>query len=303
MTIKVCALLALIFAESQLASAQFDYPKTDDAMVVLGKTLAVELHDEIDEIDRTQNESLRRIFSENWTLTPVEFFYSTELQGIKSSGGDYAYLVQQEALKEITRSRNYQDSDASYNYVAFTFQYYPFRLQIFHQGKIKTVASITFASADLHEIDHLFLYQQLDRLISFASKNKKWEEYYGDIETNIEKVKASTLLMPEVYYTAKDAKKMPSLYSYPHEIVGLKAYENSIKSLEKGKSYIRIIWSDLHGVYMWVAVDCETGQVLSQVGFGGIEFGKNHTANEIIKGKHMKYLTSVAAQEINTRRP
>ena len=121
------------------------------------------------------------------------------------------------------------------------------------------------------------------------------------MEGNIEKIKSSTLLILKDFYKEKDIKKMSSHYNYTYEIVDFKNYENSILNFEKGKTYQKIMWNDFLGLYIWVVVDCESGKILAQTSFGGVTFGRYHTANEIIKAKHFKYATSKFAQKVNSR--
>ena len=67
------------------------------------------------------------------------------------------------------------------------------------------------------------------------------------------------------------------------------------------KIYIKILWNDYQNAYMWVTIDTETGRVLSQMSFGGIKFGVEHNANELIKAKHLKYATNKTFQKVNSR--
>ena len=94
---------------------------------------------------------------------------------------------------------------------------------------------------------------------------------------------------------------MTSHYKDEFKIVTIQEQEQTILNKDQGKIYLKIIWNDFQNVYMWVTIDAETGRVLSQMSFGGISFGQNHKANELIKAKHLKYASNKLFQKVNSR--
>jgi hypothetical protein len=295
------------------AYGQFPYPDKDDASLVLSKTLAVELLDGKE--NEYLNNSLIQIFKDNWSYTDVVFLTSTEIEkAFTDKNESYAYLFQSNNIVTHGRtSSSYVDQfgrktfnsigskEIKTDYIAFTFENFPFELKVLENGKTKNITNITFANSELTKIDYIFLVQQLNRLISFASEGKNSSEYYNDVEVNIEKIKAKKLLILSDFFTEKDLKKMASFYDYDHEVVEYIRYEDAIIDHEKNSMYIKIIWNHFAGVYIWIVVDSESGQILAQTSFGGVKFGRHHTANDIIKAKHLSYSTSKFAQKINTR--
>jgi hypothetical protein len=102
-------------------------------------------------------------------------------------------------------------------------------------------------------------------------------------------------------FTEREQKRIPKRYEYEYEIVDSEKYQEIILNKQKGHYYIKIIWSNQHEIYAWVTVDSEDGSIKSILGFGGISFGSNHTANATIKSKHLQYITQFNAQNMNNR--
>jgi len=282
--------------------------------LIVDKTLAVELLE--GENNESLNNALIQSFDDKWTFTSVEFFKSSEIsQILKDKNENYVYLFQGNAIKEDIRTRktythsNGRKMDNSFgkiieskqDYLAFSFQYYAFKLLSINEEKVKTITRVTFANSELSKIDYIFLVQQLDRLVTYASNGKTANEYYEDVAKNIEKIKSSKLILLNEFFKEKDLKKMPKYLNIQYELVDYEAYENAIINHEKGTTHIKIIWNDFLGLYVWIVVDSESGKILAQTSFGGIQFGKHHTANEIIKPKHLKYMTNRTAQKFNSR--
>lgn len=293
---------------------QFKYPSKKNMDILADKTLAVELLE--GENNESLNNALIQSFDDKWTFTNVEFFKSSEIsQLLKDKNEDYVYLFQGNANKEDIRTRktythsNGRKADNSFgkiieskqDYLAFSFQYYAFKLLNINEGKAKTITRITFANSELSKIDYIFLVQQLDRLVTYAYNGETANDYYGDIEKNIEKIKSSKLILLNDFFKEKDLNKMSKFLDIPYELVDYESYENTIINQEKGTTHIKIIWNDFQGLYVWIVVDSESGKILAQTSFGGIKFGKYHTANEIIKPKHLKYMTNRTAQKFNSR--
>ncbi|WP_209400502.1 hypothetical protein [Pseudozobellia sp. WGM2] len=312
--------LAILFFSLSLF-AQYEYPEKKNADIVLQSTLAVQLLNDDDAFGKSANAAVQQIFEENWKLTEVVFLSKTEIEKLKASkDSKYAYLTHDEGLLKETRMNhistdpnsttfgrsfgmgvNAPTKSISYQRVAFTFAYYSYNLEIIGtKKKPESVTQIGFANGELSKIDYLFLCQQLTHLIDSAAKEVPQKEYYS-IERNIEKNQNSQLILPKAFFKDKDLEKMNSYYEYDFELVDVEKYQNVILNKEKGKTYVKIIWSHQHSMYLWTVVDAEDGAIIAQTGFGGVKFGKNHKANEIIKAKHLKYITSKMAQKVNSR--
>ncbi|WP_289039191.1 hypothetical protein [uncultured Zobellia sp.] len=310
----------IVFFFSLCAFSQYEYPKKENADIVLQSTLAVQLLDEEDEYGKYANTAIKEIFNENWKLTEVIFLSKAEIEKLKESkDSKYTYLTHDDALLKETRMNhvstdpssttfgrrysmgaNAPTKSVSYQRVAFTFAYYSYNIEIVGKKKPISVTKIGFANGELSKIDYLFLCQQLSHLINSSSKEVPEKSYYN-VESNIEKNKNSQLILPRDFFKEKDIEKMDSNYEYDFEVVDAEKYQNTILNKETGKTYVKIIWSHQHSMYLWVVVNAEDGTIIAQTGFGGVKFGKNHEANEVIKAKHLKYITSKMAQKVNNR--
>ncbi|WP_291870910.1 hypothetical protein [Maribacter sp.] len=304
----------IVFLFSLFSFSQYEYPEKKNADIVLRSTLAVQLLDEDNESAKYANAAVKEVFSENWKLTEVVFLSKREIEKLKDSKDTkYTYLTHDDALLKDMRMGhisptgklhsmgvNAPSGSVSFKYAAFTFAYYSYNLEITGEKKPVSVTKIGFANGELSKIDYLFLCQQLSHLLDSSSKSVPKNEYYN-IESNIELSKNSQLTLLEDYFREKDIKKMDSYYKNDFKLVKREEYQDVILNKESGKTYVKIIWSHQHRMYLWTVVNAEDGTVISQVGFGGIKFGRNHDANDIIKAKHLKYITSTMAQKVNNR--
>lgn len=315
----------LLFFLSFSLTAQYEYPIKENVDVVMNSTLAIQLLAEDDEFGKYANTAVKEIFNENWKLTEVVFMSKAEIEKLKSSkDSKYAYLTHDNELLVETRSRfnrSYEGMRAQtisntsgpsrtsvsrvyslsrIKHVAFTFAYYSYNLEIIGKKKPISVTKIGFANGELFKIDYLFLVQQLTHLLESANNGISQKEYYN-IERNIEKIKNSQLMLPKKFFKEKDLEKMDSFYEFDYNLVDAEEYLNVILNKAVGKTYVKIIWSQQHSMYLWVVVNAEDGSIISQTGFGGVKFGVNHEANDIIKAKHLKYITNNKAQKFNSR--
>lgn len=293
--------------------AQYKLPKKEVSEKVLQSKLAIQLADEKTETDKYANSCIKDIFQKNWNLTEVVFLTKDEINKIKNSGGTgYAILSQKDELKKDIRS-GYCSSDGrmhrvgvggpgttKFDYTAFTFSHYDFKLSLINANKEIEVLRIGFANGELTSIDFLFLCQQLTRLIEYSSKSTNTKGYYN-VDSNIVKCKNSTLILLKDFFKEKDQQEIKSNYEYEHKLVDRNEFQDIILNKNPNNPYVKIIWSDQHEMYMWIVVDAENGSIISQVGFGGIHFGVHHEASDIIKSKHLKYIYSKTAQNINNR--
>ncbi|MFC2151831.1 hypothetical protein ACFLSE_04820, partial [Bacteroidota bacterium] len=78
-------------------------------------------------------------------------------------------------------------------------------------------------------------------------------------------------------------------------------YEDIILNKTPEKGYVKIIWSNQIRMYEWIVVDAQNGDILSQLSFGGVKFGRSHKANEIINVKHLKHILNKTGQNMNNR--
>jgi len=281
MTTKLFYLLLFV---SNLSFSQFYFPTKKETTTVLNTKLAVELLEEFDDINKQLNEDIKLEFIENWKHSTVEFFTPSQLQEkLESKDDNYCYLTHRKTVdqSERIRTRNTKplgtpnNTEIRTRYIAFTFAYYPYGLRRFVNGELELITSIGFTESSLSKLDYVFLVQQLNRLIEFPAKGKNSNEYYGSIQENSDKVKSSTLLILKDFFKEKDLKKMDSHYKYSFELVDFKRHEEAIVNREKGKTYLKILRSNLLDVYIWSVIDCETGRVLSQMSFGGIKIGRD----------------------------
>ncbi len=299
---------------SYLNYGQYTYPKKAYAQKVLESTLVVELFEDDNETAQFMNKSLKEVFVENWKATPVLFMTQKGIDSLcKVHKNGYAILYQndfeynEQRKGHINRNggfgfnaANAGAGEISTRYTAFTFSHFKCYLNIRIDGINTYVTSVDFGNGELTKIDHLFLCQRLSHLINAAAAGTSSKAYLN-IGENQERLKQSSLLLPKDFFKEKDHPKIAKYYEHNYELVDWAVYQNAILNKEKDKSYVKIIWSNQHKLYMWIVVNAADGSILAITGFGGIQFGNYHTVNDIIKAKHLKYVTSKFAQKFNNR--
>lgn len=301
-----------LFLSFSFIHAQNPYPKEELALLALERKLVVELLNETSDTKKHQNEAIKQIFVDDWNLTEVEFLTIKEIEILKKRKDEsYVFLTQSESLREDVRSGyitkdgrinrvGYTPDGTRFNYVAFTFAYYDFSVDVFLKGKMKNVTKIGFSNGELTKIDYLYLSQQLTRLLQSSSKGIESKDFYN-VEQNIDELKNTKLILLEDLFIEKDRKSISSFYKYDYELVNYEKYQDVILNKLNDYSYVKIIWSNHHKMYMWVTVNSENGNINSITSFGGVKFGMHHDANDIIKVKHLKYPTNIKGQALNSR--
>ncbi|MDO6758564.1 hypothetical protein Q4566_00010 [Tamlana sp. 2_MG-2023] len=280
--------------------SQYSYPKKEYAQLVLKSKLVVTLLEGESEYVANMNSSIKEIFTNKWTDTEVLFLTQPEIDNLrKVHKNGYSFLYQK-AGESNERRFGEDNLGESYTYNAFTFSNYQYYLNILIDGKNHFVTGVDFGNANLMKADHLFLCQQLSKLIKASAEGKKSNQYFN-VKNNIEQLKNSTLVLPRFMFREKDLDKIGNYYDYPFQLVDLQGYQEVILNEESGNSYVKIIWSRQHHLYVWVVVDATNGSIISINSFGGVHFGSDQTMNEVIKAKYLKYATSKFAQKVNNR--
>lgn len=297
-------LIAFLFLPT-LFFSQNNYPYNDLSREVLKTTLVVEITEGKTDDDKNINKAIIDVFEEHWTLTKVVFHTYDEINNLKKSNkSGYSFLSGGDYLREEVRTKKYIGRNGrtnyEYDYTAFTFSYFNYILEILDKGKLKTVLEIGLANGELTKIDYLYICQQVSNLLKSSSNNVPQTTFYN-VAKNIKKIKSSKLILLKDHFREKDLKKMSSYYKYDFEVVDLDEYQDIILNKKENNLYAKIIWSNQNQIYVWVLVDAENGEIKSITAFGGIQFGRHHDANDIIKAKHLKYLTKAWAQKINGR--
>ena len=299
------------FLLSTPAFSQYPYPDKDLCEELKKRTLVVELLDETDETKTILNNALKEEFGA-WDICPVVFKTSEEVSAILDARDtQFALLTQDNAVQRNIRTRKLDEKGRlmhgpglpsnEQDYVAFTFSYYSFEL-LLPTGKKdpENITTIGFANGELSRIDYLYLVQQLNRLLSSSLSGSASSEYY-DAEQGVAKISASKLIFLKDFFKEKEVAEIPKFLEVEFELLDMDEYQQVILGRESGKSYAKIIWSNQANIYVWVVVNAEDGEILGQQGFGGVKFGKTHDANDIIKVKHLKYVTNVNAQKFNSK--
>lgn len=308
---NILTFLVLLIAVN--VSAQYHFPKKELCEELEKRTLAIQLLDVFDDTDKNLNKSLKEAFAENWKLTPVKFVTEEEVEKIrKEKNTQYALLTQEKAVSKDTRS-GYIDANgrrsnvmgggvgsSKYTYTAFQFSYYNFDLILTTNKKEKVVTNIGFANGDLSKIDYTYLVQQLSKLIKNSLAETPMNEYYN-VKRNIAKCKKYNLAILEDFIKDKEKEKIGELYPHKYELIDFDKYQDIILDKIAGNGYVKIIWSNQHRMCLWVVVDAENGDIISQMGFGGVKFGKSHDANDIIKVKHLKHILNETGQKMNNK--
>ena len=298
----ILTILALLFI-SAFSFAQNPFPSKELTDQVYKRKLVVQLFTVNNSLDSLLNEDLKEIIKSSWQISEVEFMTPEQINRVNNNP-KYALLIHGDTLKNVRVSHTRTVPGGGYyyrdTYVAFTFSFYNFTLTLKAGDEDKTVTDIGFANGDLSRSDFIYLCQQLNNLLT-ASRNNVPKSTFYDVPSNIEKCKTYTLVLLEDLFKPEDRENMSKLYTGKYKFVKGAEYEKIIADRQPQMGYVKIIWSNQHRLYLWIVVDAENGRVISQMGFGGVSFGSEQHANEIIKGKHLKYCQDKFSQNLNNR--
>jgi len=281
------------------ATAQFKYPYTTNAKKVLDSKLVVALRSGDTPEVAAANALLQETMTAHWKATPILFMKPAQIDSLQQLHKDgYAYLYQHPSNTSIGSFRK-ETGLISRTYTDFTFLYYKFSLKVPVDGEERLVTSIGFINEDMVATDYVFLSTQLSRLLNDSAAGKKRKEYFN-IKNNIAQLKTTTVLFPKSMVKEKDWEKIAKYYKYNYKLVSDDEYTQAVLNREEGKAYPQIVWSVQHTLFMWLVVDCATGQSLSINSFG-YGYTSMSTTKSKIRAKHLKYTASKLAQKINSR--
>ncbi|MBL3658546.1 hypothetical protein [Fulvivirga sediminis] len=290
----IIAALVLPFCTS--LQAQNYYPDEEVANEALNRTLAIQTFNSDGEYGESLSKAFKDIFTKEWKLSDVEFMTAKEMEAAKTNkSSDYVFLSHSAMSLEIIE-RNLKALDRT----VFTFSFFNFSLDLYDTKRPTNVTEIGFANEELTKIDFLYLCQQLHLLLKNSADGVASSDFYN-IDENIEDLQKSTLLMPEQFFREKDIAKMDSYYENKYEILNPEKFEEAVLNKADDTCYIKIIWSNQHNAYTWITVDAADGSIRSLMSFGGVKFGRNHDANDIIKAKQLSNILKKFPQKVNSK--
>ncbi len=278
--------------------AQFEFPKSDDAIEFKKRSLIVELKEEdpseLKKLakdteglkaykDRTANYNKMVkdfITPDHWKLnSKIEYKTTTEIDAlIKSGSSEYSILHSSWFSKTQRTNANMITKYSVYSFVGYLIEDAKKRNDNeYIKGE---VFSVSLPASKIKPGDLIFVLNVFNNYIT-ASANGMSKKDMFDVEKNLETIKTKTLLLDEKsLQSSKD--DILKAYTYPLEIVDREVIEKAI--LEKNSTYFFpvLIWSDAHNYYLFVAANTADGNLLAKMGTGGFNITVG-SANESTK--------------------
>tara|TARA_B110000459_G_scaffold143078_1_gene155838 strand:+ start:891 stop:1856 length:966 start_codon:yes stop_codon:yes gene_type:complete len=284
--------------------AQYIYPDQEVAVLVNNKELVVQLLPESSGVEKALNKVLRETFQEYWPSKNVKYMFPKGIKALlKSKTQKYAILTQTESLgKQIKSLSAYangsmeqwilgaskeatpeqKDALANFNYEQVELEYHEHKLSVFDGKREKIATIITFANGNLGKHDYVFLCQQLRHLLKSAAAGVPIDEFWN-VEDNIKALRKTKYSLLEDYFKEEEAaqidKSLVNLYTF----VPFEAYQKIIVEKTQGRSYPKIIFSFLHGKFMWVMVRSSDGRILSINSCNNYKFTGSYPVDEMIR--------------------
>ena len=286
------------------AQAQYLYPDQEVAALVNSKELIVQLLPESSKVEIALNKVLKETFQEYWPSKNVKFMFPKGIKALlKSKTQKYAILTQTGSLgKQIKSLPAYangsmeqwilgasneatpeqKDALANFNYEQIQLEYHEHKLSVFDGKKEKIATIITFANGNLGKHDYVFLCQQLRHLLKSAAAGVPIDEFWN-VKDNIKALRKTKYSLLEDYFKEEEAPQIDRSLVNLYTFVPFEAYQKIIMERTQGRSYPKIIFSFLHGRFMWVMVRSSDGKILSLNSCNNYKFTGSYPVDEMIR--------------------
>jgi len=286
------------------AQAQYLYPDQEVAALVNSKELIVQLLPESSKVEIALNKVLKETFQEYWPSKNVKFMFPKGIKALlKSKTQKYAILTQTGSLgKQIKSLPAYangsmeqwilgasneatpeqKDALLNFNYEQIQLEYHEHKLSVFDGKKEKIATIITFANGNLGKHDYVFLCQQLRHLLKSAAAGVPIDEFWN-VEDNIKALRKTKYSLLKDYFKEEEAPQIDRSLVNLYTFVPFEAYQKIIMERTQGRSYPKIIFSFLHGRFMWVMVRSSDGKILSLNSCNNYKFTGSYSVDEMIR--------------------
>jgi hypothetical protein len=301
MNLNKYTLLLLVSLFTLSLNAQYIYPDKDKCEELKTRTLIVKIFDEKKQADITINEAIADVFKNNWTLCPVIFKTNKEIKKmVKGLESQYAIL----AFGEEGKANVDFDPAIEPDYSQFDFTKTLMSLYYLKEGEkefdLVNITTIATANKNLVKSDYLFVVQQLNLLINSALQGIQAKDYF-----NIDREKASliskTLLIPDELVKDNEKEKIINFYKDKFQRIKTRELEQIIVEKANDKAYVKIIWSEQHNSFVWVAVNAQDGKILGLISLAPAKFTTPFPANNILKIKTLANLIKPEVQKKNNK--
>ena len=286
------------------AQAQYLYPDQEVAALVNSKELVVQLLPESSKVEIALNKVLKETFQEYWPSKNVKYMFPKGIKALlKSKTQKYAILTQTGSLgKQIKSLPAYangsmeqwilgasneatpeqKDALLNFNYEQIQLEYHEHKLSVFDGKKEKIATIITFANGNLGKHDYVFLCQQLRHLLKSAAAGVPIDEFWN-VEDNIKALRKTKYSLLKDYFKEEEAPQIDRSLVNLYTFVPFEAYQKIIMERTQGRSYPKIIFSFLHGRFMWVMVRSSDGKILSLNSCNNYKFTGSYPVDEMIR--------------------
>ena len=286
------------------AQAQYLYPDQEVAALVNSKELVVQLLPESSKVEIALNKVLKETFQEYWPSKNVKYMFPKGIKALlKSKTQKYAILTQTGSLgKQIKSLPAYangsmeqwilgasneatpeqKDALLNFNYEQIQLEYHEHKLSVFDGKREKIATIITFANGNLGKHDYVFLCQQLRHLLKSAAAGVPIDEFWN-VEDNIKALRKTKYSLLKDYFKEEEAPQIDRSLVNLYTFVPFEAYQKIIMERTQGRSYPKIIFSFLHGRFMWVMVRSSDGKILSLNSCNNYKFTGSYSVDEMIR--------------------
>ena len=161
-------------------------------------------------------------------------------------------------------------------------EYHEFKLSVFNGKREKVATIITFVNGNLGKHDYVFLSQQLQHLLKSAAAGITRDEFWN-VEENIKALRNTKYSLLEDYFKKEDIHQIDKTLVNLYTMIPFETYHKIIIEKTLGRSYPKIIFSYLHGKFMWIMVRSSDGRILSINSCNNYKFTGSYPTNEMIR--------------------
>ena len=295
---KIYLVLFVLFFQKISINAQYLFPDKKNCEELKKRTLLVKIFDEKSQADITINQAIKEVFNENWKFSPLLFKTAKEIKKMVK-GSESLYLILafgEEGTTTVDFNPADENDYSQFDFTSTSMSLYYLK-EVGKKFELLKVTTVYTANKNLVKSDYLFVAQQFNLLVNAALTGLPSKEYFI-ISRETDSLKSKTLLIPAELLKENEKDKIGSYYKDKFEIIKSKDLEKLILEKPLDKAYVKIIWSEQHSFFVWVAVNANNGKILGLISLAPTKFTSPFETNNIIK---IKTLGNIVKPEVQKK--
>ena len=278
-------------------------PRKEQVAELKKRILVVQLYDKSEENYLSKNLMIKELFRAHWRWNDsIQFQSGKEIEKLYEKTDERYAVMEIGWDKHTIQSRQHPELEITFGQSFYAYSLYLITKDVLKLSKSeekiikRIVLQVNYPFTTDKHADLSFAIQQFDFHFLEAEARTANKLPYN-VSQNLEALKSKTLLLPQEHLKADaDGESIAKHYRHPFKIVSREEMLQAAKNKKAGYAYVKFIYSFMFKEYAVVAVDAETGAILSMFRMGGLYFGAE---GAILKGKYISELASKSTQQPN----